>query len=223
MEKIVMFSAVVLLLLFGCSSQSSPPAQNLPAPQPQAAPPAAPSNNQPAAPTVSASDSLKELLVLQENVKYRINYTIDVILANVSFEEYAKGRDRRTDSNVTGEFRTYKLNGVYYGCTLNDSEWSCKKAVNPVSFFPAVNKNSLSNFTVTGMPGRQIAGVSAKCFNLVGSWATMDYCLSAEGAPLYISANSGGVNGKPVPIVQVATSYTTQVSDPDFELPAKVE
>ncbi len=230
MEKMIIIGIVCAVLLFGCAGQSPPPAQNAPAPAPQQAPPSAANNPAPAitpppAPANAASDDLGALVGLSAGAQYKVDYTISLGGITLNMTGYAKGNLKRTDTSLMGSVsRSYTLADGDYTCSSLQAGWSCRKRtsnVPSISVVQNIDQESLSNYTITAEPDRQVAGVTAKCFKLVGNGATMDYCLSQEGAPLYLSSTTTGSNGSPQTVEMTATSYSTQVADSDFELPSQ--
>jgi hypothetical protein len=74
------------------------------------------------------------------------------------------------------------------------------------------------NYAITPLAPRTIAGTLATCFQVVtsgASAATVDFCFSPEGVPLYTHTVSEGMD-----YTMEATSYSTSVPDSDFALPA---
>lgn len=200
---------------------------NAPAPAPTPAAPAQANNasagtnpapEQPSAAPSSASDAL--LGALTGNSGYKVVYQVTAgTAASYEMTEYLKGGNMRTDIALSGmQSRTYVISGKVTSCILAGTTWSCNA-------LPSQNTQSVdigeqlkadpSKYAITADGTQTVAGVAATCYKVVGTDATVRYCISSEGVPLYVKTTAQGMD-----VVMQATSYSTSVTDADFALPA---
>ena len=148
---------------------------------------------------------------------------------------YIKGEDKmRVDTQAempgAGESRFYMLDGTFIICNEQTGEWACLEIPKPddTSKDPkeqvAELQNSIETSEISELPGRVIAGVSARCYKMTvvvnarggtSSWESL-YCLSPEGVILYSDTDNGNTR-----MIQEATSYKNSVEDSDLVPPAE--
>jgi len=175
--------------------------------------------------------------------KVTYNYTHSYTGENLSFTKlgrYFKPGMFRTDifmvqDNENFDTRLYWLFDGDYGCMrTNDSNWTCVKANRSFNFsadliFEVTERIILSNKAYPAEP-IQILGITSKCYKYqVTKGSVSDsvrYCISDEGVLVYLKS----IEKIGIPLFEkeemneiIATSYSTQVSDSDFELPGPVK
>jgi hypothetical protein len=129
----------------------------------------------------------------------------------------AVGSSNATSLIIGGDQTTATI-----GCSGGPDTWACLsisslgdsllKAAGPIGFLSATD---FDLFDVVGADNRAVAGQTTQCFELrprEGTGATnTEYCLTADGVPLYTVSSSGTVE---------ATEFSPDVSDEDFLPPA---
>jgi hypothetical protein len=215
------FLAVLALAIFlvSCSGEKG-------ADQPPQA-----TDNQVNTPTLSddASDEFESLFAKQEKAEWMITYNLKYSGSGTGAEsqmsQYIKGDRMRTDLAFEGiEMRTIALPDEYINCQ-KQSTWTCTKvgAVNETGENDAEQIESdyetdPTKYDVTKDGTKQVAGVTAQCFKVqeTGSTFYARYCVSKEGAPLYMYATSADGTSE-----MEATQYSTDVADSAFTPPAE--
>lgn len=226
--KLFFIVVVCAILIFGCSNQR----QETRIEKPNS------TNEQ-----INADD---ESVLLQSKIvagTWKIEYDdLNSEQENTGTIEYWIGpekkfrRDLHFSNSAAGviEWRTYITEKNVYSCIKNASGWGCKKdgtldddayALGNILWnFPYSQIEYSAAFEKTA----EIAGITAKCFkpklpipcgSLCGNLSS-EYCISDEGAMLYWKAmqDDGSLFAE-----KKAISYSNQVSDSDFELPAPVK
>jgi hypothetical protein len=156
-----------------------------------------------------------------------------------SMAYYIKGDDKlRVDTlaNMPGasDSRFYKVSGSFVMCNKQGGSWNCIKMPNqqdssqdPKKQTDEIQKN-METSQITQLPDRVIAGVNAKCFQMIVSvnteqakasglstWENI-YCVSADGVLLFSDSKNDKMH-----VVQEATSYVKGVADSEFVPPAQ--
>lgn len=120
-----------------------------------------------------------------------------------------------TVANVQGQETTtsvFMLDGKTYVCTEKPQKMCLATGeTNAPSTGAEAIESDLSDYGITSLPSRTIAGTSAKCFKFTSKDASADMCYSNDGVMLYIKSDQ---------MEMTATSYTTSVPDSTFELPS---
>src|SRR3989338_3874322 len=159
-------------------------------------------------------------------VDYDFVSTVRGQTSSSGMTQYRKGDSKlRTDLSGQGYVvRTYILSDQSYSCSQQAGVWSCtsfsSEELSGPSSDPQSDLEDLSKYEINSLPDKSVAGVQAKCFSVKDESVTSMYCFSQEGVLLYLESK-GVVGGAPVDLRMEAKSYTTQVSDSDFELPAE--
>lgn len=237
MKELIIVSLVCAVLLFGCAAQGqakvagevakpSAPAQQPPSTAGPATPPATggqtgtgttPEPTKPAAPEKTPSELL--IGALSSSSGWKIVYDVDAGSAG-SYEmtQYAKGGNTRTDMAFSGmESRTYTVAGKVNSCVLAGASWMCNDVTAQVGGQTDISQQlqaDSAKYTITADGTEAVAATTANCYKLVSTDGTVRYCISAEGAPLYVKTSAQGTE-----VVMKAKSYTTIVTDADFVLP----
>jgi len=137
----------------------------------------------------------------------------------------------------TEENRWYNTSTGVYTCSrkFNSDSFVCHKDDNPLYlsdlYVYFLNEDFIRNpqfYKVQEIESRVIAGAEAKCFKLTGLadgyqrlaliYGNYTLCQSKEGAPLYLQLGLPAVSSREY----LATSYSTEVYDTDFSLPAPI-
>lgn len=180
--------------------------------------------------TADAKTELKNILSKKDTLEYKIAYTINTAeLKNTPMTQYMKGRNMRIDATVDGvESQAYIKGSEIYSCSKAPEGWFCvgfettDSIKEQISYIPADHLDETHNaYNVKRMEKRTIAGVSAQCYKTESTQdnSYSEHCYSSDNIPLYMKT----VSGEPGTIATeiTATSYSTSVSDADFELPAE--
>ena len=232
------------MLIFGCASQPSAPANAPSAAQPSApgtgsaaqpsapayVPPAAPSpqpgattppavKNEPSsAPAASAYDTLVGALRVSGGWKVVYDVTAGTE-GTYEITQYEKGGNFRTDMATSGmQIRTYAVSGKISSCVLAGSTWTCtnmaSQAGSETGDLGQQIESDPAKYTITADGTMSVAGTAASCYKVVSSDGTARYCTSPDGVPLYVKASAQGTD-----TIMQAKSYSTSVADSDFALP----
>jgi len=160
------------------------------------------------------------------SLKYMVVYNL-VSSGSQAFSgtmtQYIMVSGAQTKMRVDTAMQGQQTRMVYDGTTANscanvNGAWNCYTIQYQADTAQKTRddiKNNPSKYTVTALPDKTIAGVTAKCFESTNSGSTVDYCYSSEGVPLYIKTVASGMTTE-----MTATSFSTSVSDSDFALPA---
>ena len=231
MRNVILVSMLCAFLLLGCTSQ--PPVISSDSPN-VTAPPKPPAQNttvKPPEPPTSQPASQALLSSLKSAQLWSATYSItDSGLPGVStISQYVRNGEVRIDMNAaTYKVRTYLLGQKAYSCTDRGAGWFCnsfRRELYEGEPIPSDLLYSLGTglsaqpelYNIAGDGKMAIAGASADCYSLTGANATIKYCVSAKGVPLYMKY--GSTNGKPVTSVISATQVGI-ATDADFVLPA---
>jgi hypothetical protein len=232
MKKLFIIGLLCFVLLFGCTSSQTD--QN-PAQKPADTKPVDTTkpvnttsnteNTKPkeTIPTFSTKDSVTNLFNLGMTASWKVSYELTSGTQSYQMVQYKRGEtDMRTDISMQGsESRVYLLSDLSYTCSKQGETWTCYSLTGFTSEDTlAKTAAALPHFTTTELPNMQLAGIDAKCYNLKDAdGVELDYCFSPEGVPLYIK--TGATEQIPEVVVVRAISYSTQVTDSDFQLPAE--
>ena len=231
MKALFVIGIICTLLLFGCASQPSAPANAPPTGQPPAATnpaagasqparPSAPANAPPIAqpPAVSAYDAL--VGALRVNSGWKVVYDVTAgTEGTYETTQYQKGGNFRTDMAASGmQIRTYAVSGKISSCVLAGSAWTCtdmtSQAGGETGDLGQQVESDPAKYTITADGTMSVAGTTANCYKVVSSDGTARYCTSPDGVPLYVKASAQGTD-----TIMQAKSYSTSVADSDFALP----
>ena len=158
------------------------------------------------------SDILKNKVSTYE-VSYDSSVSSQVEQITMAFKDGKVRYD--TVANVQGQETTtsvFMLDGKTYVCTEKPQKmcFATGETNAPSTGAEAIEKDPEA-YSITSLPSRTIAGVSAKCFRFVSKDASADMCYSNDGVMLYIKNDQ---------MEMTAKSYTTNVPDSTFELPS---
>ncbi len=181
------------------------------------------------APKQTANDvasELKGFISSKSSLQWKIAYDIKSSAQGSQFSstmtQYFKGENKvRTDMTAQGiETRTYMVDKVLTSCSKSNGAWTCRKIDIPKDDVNDLENNlekDSSKYSITADGSKVVAGVNTKCYKVVDSEhsATVRWCFSSDGAPLYISFDSPQATSE-----MTATSYSKSVADSDFEVPA---
>lgn len=198
----------------------------------------------------SAKDELKVLFEKGKDLSFKVSYSVvNKVSEKTTKGElslYVMPGKTRTDSfqhtpdgDMKGE--NFFSDKEFISCSQQDGEWHCFNI--PTGNNTQTNKEDQTDMnldlekqneefwnerSVLSLPDREITGVKAKCFKIIMTVPNIpnidvkDYdnksyegCYSKEGIPLYTAIEGPGLSS-----VQEATSYSTKVSERDFEPPA---
>lgn len=127
-----------------------------------------------------------------------------------------KDDKRRIDVSESGKFTSsvFILGDKAYICTEQPQKMCIMTDFNEANQSSFTGEEELSkdiiNLDVRALPSRTITGINAKCYAIV-SETSSDICYSREGIMLYLKTSTNEMT---------ATSYTTNVPDSLFVLPA---
>ncbi|MFH2105879.1 MAG: hypothetical protein ABII22_01350 [Candidatus Micrarchaeota archaeon] len=236
MKKLIIMGLICFALLFGCTgnqtgtdplmkpADTTKPADTFkPVDTTKPVDTAKPSDTGDAIPkTLSATEVATNFFNNGKVASWKVTYEFVSGSQSYVMVQYKRGgSDMRTDLSMQGtESRVYFLSDILYSCNKQGETWVCYSMAGFESedtFSKAVA--TLPRYMITELPSMQLAGVDAKCYNLKDAdGLEMDYCFSPEGVPLYI--RTGATSQLPEVVVK-ATSYSAQVTDADFQLPAE--
>lgn len=231
-----MFALVVVgLLLAGCaqSPPASPGAGKGTSPAAPVVTPAAPPA--PPAPAADAKAEVLRLAKLTNSTAWKATYKLDITGGDPSAASitgmsiYSDGRDRsRLDmESEQMNLRAYVTEGATVDsvvCFGLESNWTCMKSSSKPNNTVEQFSGNLAGYTVSALPSKTVAGISASCYNLTGiqddSTAWVAQCYSSDGIVLYMQVLSQTESG-PQTLTMTATSASRSVSDADFIPPAE--
>jgi hypothetical protein len=147
---------------------------------------------------------------------YKATYDVTASGNSFAMVEYAKNGNTRYDMDTMGvSTEIFMVGGKTYSCTQLSGGFVCMNSGAGSVPVPALSAmaSSISSYAVNALPGRNIAGIEAKCFTLSGGGNSGDYCFSNDGILLSLSTSS---------VSMTATSVERGISDSVFELPAAV-
>jgi hypothetical protein len=170
------------------------------------------------------------MLGIGKTIEYKAAYDISTNANGqpvvTKMTQYMKGEDKiRLDTDYQGvEGRTYFLSNVLYMCTKQSGGWSCLKFSTQEDQMNKAKddiEKNIADYQIIADGTMQVAGVTANCFKVTGkNIENYRSCYSSEGVPLYAKLDSG--DGKATQTTEMtATSYSTNVLDSDFVLPAE--
>ncbi|HLG24876.1 MAG TPA: hypothetical protein VI564_08150 [Candidatus Nanoarchaeia archaeon] len=175
------------------------------------------------------SDDFKNFLVNKDKLEWQITYDLVSKAQGTEFKskmvQYFKGAKKmRTDVVANGiEARTFFINDVVTSCSKMGAKWNCYSIDVPQDKIADVEKDlkeGNANYKIEDDGTKVIVGKTAKCFKVTGISAdleaTVRYCFSSEGAPLYVYFESPQATTE-----MTALLYETVVNDRVFDLPAE--
>ena len=186
----------------------------------------------PGAPATLEGGSAELLGLLAQGLRatYRVTYGTASPDGEVGdgFVVYNRPPQTRIDTIAVGSSNATSLiiggdqTTATIGCSGGPDQWACQtisplgdsllKAAGPIGFLSATD---LQLFDVAKADNRAVAGQITRCFQLnprEGTGGTTgEYCLTADGVPLYTVSSSGTVQ---------ATEFSSDVSAEDFVPPA---
>jgi len=165
-------------------------------------------------------DELMKLLAPPSS--YKISYRATVAGQTSEFTMFYKGERFRYDMEAEGvESRAIMTEGELISCT-NQGSWRCMLLGDgqqddsmPAQDVPKIEADSLDDYSWKKLPDRTVAGTKATCYEFTMDSLTEEVCYSKDAVPLYVKVT------EPELYVMEATSYSTKVSDSDFEPPAE--
>ena len=165
---------------------------------------------------------------------YNLEYKATYVLKNTDFKDstmsqYMRKDEIRTDMVVDGiESRSYVKGEKMYSCTKRVAEWTCMDLGIPYQTGGAEEASekfveNMEAYNIKQLKKRTIAGTSTECYSMETyiEGAYFEHCFSSDNIPLYTKAIITNNSGTKITMEMTATSYSTSVSDADFELPAE--
>jgi FtsP/CotA-like multicopper oxidase with cupredoxin domain len=149
---------------------------------------------------------VQSLMAAKAKIEHQITYDVLVRTAGGEMKstmiQYFDGANRmRTDVTVKGmsEMRTYVIDGTATTCSKVNSKWTCNSAEAPMDETTKAQERiaeGTSNYAITNDGTKQLLGKTHNCYKLVdgANAATMRYCFSADGVPVYISSEMSGAS-----------------------------
>ena len=164
------------------------------------------------------------------SAKYYVEYEVDSGEQKMNMKQWVAGPTKiRMDITMPeGEARTYILGDTIYSCNTLEGDWQCIKMSGleetkqlASDYFKDVEDNP-DDYDISYAGTKQVAGVKTFCFETSvtdqGHTADVLQCFSAEGVPLYMKFEVEGMTGE-----MVAKSYSKNVKDSDFVVPAEAK
>ncbi len=149
-------------------------------------------------------------------IKYKVVYS-SKSFKNTSFMTcYRKGEKQRVDSISHGlETRSYLIGEKAFSCSSASGRWQCYEVskTDVSESFPDLPSGDRE---VKYVGTRKISGEEAKCYRYREEDMIVEFCVNAEGLPLYVSDRSSDTN-----VEMVVIEHSKDVDDSDFKLPAK--
>lgn len=190
-------------------------------------------NNQEADSGTQTADNvgseLANLLGQKSSLTYMVDYTVkSTDMADSQMKQYMKGTDKiRFDTtSEDGEARIFWIDSALYMCTKDSGEWMCLSGSEGEEFDMESQtveddlQTNIDDYEVSNLPSRTIAGTLASCYNIVVETGSVEYCLSPEGVTVYMKTSST-YGEDSFEMEMIATSYSTNVPDSAFDLPAE--
>jgi hypothetical protein len=149
-----------------------------------------------------AAGELANLMTLKGNLEYQITYDVTTNAGGEEMKstmiQYFDGADRfRTDITVKGvsEMRTYVIGETATSCFKMNNKWTCNTAEGYTDESLETEENiaeGMAGYAVTADGTKQLLGKTHNCYKVTDSVnsATMRYCFSSDGVPVYISMTS---------------------------------
>ncbi len=170
-------------------------------------------------PPDSGFTGFKEMIGLTPT--YMVSYTYTAAGESSTMTQYFKGGKMRVDSTAEGvSSRVYIIDGTATTCTNQDG-WMCLEMPEA----EGTEDNGLANIrtdvdsyedSVTFKGTRNLLGETTNCYGVTMPGTAYTYCFTAEGIPLLMEGSSQGVEWS-----WVATSFSRDVDDSAFDLPAQ--
>lgn len=168
------------------------------------------------------SSSVDEFIdLVSQSPNWKIDYVIKLDAADqettTNVTHYLKDNKIRVDIHDQGMTRQYILEDVTAICQNTQGRWQCQTQEAPDYDFNATArmlKENPQDYSITSEGERTVAGEETSCFRVVNNQSVSHYCLTEDGAPLYVKSEADDFSTE-----LVATSYSTDVSDEDFILP----
>ncbi|MBW2966924.1 hypothetical protein KY362_00400 [Candidatus Woesearchaeota archaeon] len=171
------------------------------------------------------ADRFSDFVSMKSRLKYKVTYDFEGPDMQGMEMVYYVDRDRtRTDMEVEGvEIRTYLMDGTATSCTKQDG-WECMQMRMPegediMSQLTEIEETP-DNYDIEYAGTKTVAGKTGICYDITvredGNTFKVKECFSKEGVPLYMEATHD--DGK---TVMRATSFSTDVRNSDFDLPAE--
>jgi uncharacterized protein YxeA len=176
------------------------------------------------------SADFQDMVAKKANLQFKVTYTMDIDTQGQKMTyktaQYVGGQNKmRVDTEMMDiKTRGYFLPDGIYSCNDRDG-WQCMKMAKGEDIgqqdytadFDEVAENP-EDYDISYAGTMSIAGTKAHCYGITYGGQTMKECFSTEGVPLYMEMDGVGME-----YVMKATSYSTRVSDSDFDLPAKAQ
>lgn len=218
---------LALLLIVAACTTAEPPTDVTEQPAvPTAAPPTEVEPAETVTPEPEVSDVKAQLQELwMDSPEYMVTYSatssFDGQTQTMEMTQYLKGEQLRSDVAVEGmETRTIVTDNVYV--CMNQGSWLCYQSEYDSDLETELqeqlredSEDALADMNVIKLPGKTVAGTVTDCFRITNEMGEVDYCLSAEGVPLYIRSSAEGTSTE-----LTATEYSTTVAGNAFTLPA---
>ena len=146
---------------------------------------------------------------------YKVDYTYTASGDSGSQTWYAKGIKKKIVAEVQGMIASvYYLPEGVFTCTNVQGQDMCFKSSATQDSTAIVGDiyNNPEGYNVVSKSGRIIAGQSTSCFGLTKAGSgELEVCYADSGVTMYLQGSGTTMQ---------ATSYSTSVSDSEFELPA---
>ncbi len=167
-------------------------------------------------------DALEAFFEKKERIEFMVAYDMQMpTVGSGTLTQYFKDETHmRLDTMMLDvETQTFIVDEEITTCTKIGS-WTCTSIGEYESTTDETQeeiKGNIDDYTVKEVASRNIAGVSATCFQITDSEIEYEMCFSTEGVPLYIRS--------PTPegdVVMTATSYSLSVDSSVFtDFPAQ--
>jgi len=167
---------------------------------------------------MSVFDKFKNRLTLPE---YYVKYDYAMPEQTTEMSQYFKGNKMRSDVISEGvEARTYMADDLITSCTKQNGDWMCfeieETTENVNTGLDDARENPDEYMTmVTSAGTKTIAGEEIECFKITIETASMTYCLTDDGIPLFMSGVSEGMEWS-----MTAKEFDRNVANSAFEPPA---
>jgi hypothetical protein len=183
-----------------------------------------------------AAEEFEELFSTKAATEFKVDYVIKTSAEGQTMtstmSQYMKGEEKiRADMAFNDmESRTYIMGEDFTTCTRQDNaEWSCYKLPEseqgdeevPIVEVKEDFEENPDEYTITRDGTMQVAGVTATCYKMTTTGedaSVVTYCFSKEAVPLYVKMESDEYLTE-----MTATTYSTRVSNSDFNLPEGAE
>ena len=180
------------------------------------------------APSTGASSALDELKSLIDSaLEYSVVYDYSFAGQVMSMTQYVKGDKMRMDMSVMGmESRSYMSDDSFVSCLNQAGSWFCFDSsqgdgsdLDSFSVDDPLSADDLIDFEgeVKNAPSRVVAGVQAKCFEVIFEEDTYTYCYSDSGIPLVFEGDGDFGSWS-----MIAKEFSSSVASSVFDLPAEI-